>query len=359
MSTTHKGNPGYRRPPIGRHHRTGYRRYSRSVPLPERALIREIRRLASLRHRQRRISALSRVVTGIGDDCAVLRTSGGQDILVTTDFSLEGVHFRRDWHPAESVGHRCLARGLSDIAAMGGVPVAAFLSLAVPPDLPQSWITKFIRSLTKLASRYEVSLAGGDSAQSPQSVLADIIVLGSVLRGKAVLRSSARPGDRIFVTGELGGASAAVVAMEKAPKSKLNPKQYPRHFFPDPRIEIGKFLREKKLPSAMIDTSDGLSTDLSHICEESRVGAEIDSKNIPRARVGQPLGEVSLELALHGGEDYELLFTSPARKRIPSEIAGVRVTEIGRITDRRGVLLCGPDGTQKLVPRGWEYFRKA
>src|SRR5579872_6811212 len=147
MSTTHKGNPGYRRPPIGCHHRTGFGRYSRSVPLPERALIREIRRLAARRQSQTGESGISKVVTGIGDDCAVLRMPPRHDLVVTTDFTLEGVHFRRDWHPPESVGHRCLARGLSDIAAMGGIPVAAFLSIALPRDLPQAWVGRFVRSL--------------------------------------------------------------------------------------------------------------------------------------------------------------------------------------------------------------------
>ena len=344
---------------MGRHHGTGLRRYSRAVPLPERALIREIRRLAARRQRQTGESAVSKVITGIGDDCAVLGISPRQELLVTTDFTLEGVHFRRDWHPPESVGYRCLARGLSDIAAMGGAPVAVFLSLALPAELSESWTMRFVRGLTQLANHYGVSLAGGDTAQSPQGVLADIVVLGSVPRGNAVRRSGARPGDRIFVTGNLGGASAAVMAMQKAPKSKLNPRSYPRHFYPDPRIEMGVFLRERKLASAMIDTSDGLSTDLSHICEEGDVGAEIHSERVPRASVGNPRREVSLELALHGGEDYELLFTSPARKRIPAQIAGVTVTEIGRITGRREMLLRGTHGSQKLIPRGWEHFRKA
>ena len=139
-----------------------------------------------------------------------MRLPRGHDSLVTTDFTLEGIHFRRDWHPPESVGQRCLTRGLSDIAAMGGEPVAAFLSLALPRDLPQSWVRRFARSLTRLAEKYRVILAGGDTAQSPDGILADIIVVGSVPRGKALLRSGARPADRIFVSGELGGSAAAV-----------------------------------------------------------------------------------------------------------------------------------------------------
>ena len=224
------------------------------------------------------------VFTGIGDDCAVLRLRSGQEALVTTDFSLEGIHFRRDWHPPESVGHRCLTRGLSDIAAMGGEPIAAFLSLAMPRDLPQSWVERFARGLISLAKTFGVTLAGGDTAESPHGILADIVVLGTAPKGKSVLRSRARPGQRIFVSGELGGSASAVVAMRstgkhkknKKPK-KLHPRDYPRHFYPEPRIELGRVLRAKGLASAMIDTSDGLSTDLAHLCEQSGVGAQLDA----------------------------------------------------------------------------------
>jgi len=319
------------------------------VPLPEKALISEIRRLGH--NRQKRLLA-----TGIGDDCAVLSASPDQDFLVTTDFSLEDIHFRRQWHSPESVGHRCCARGLSDIAAMGGQPVALFLSLALPEDLPQSWVTRFILGLTRLAQKHGAALAGGDTAQSSHGILADIILLGRVPKGKAVLRSDARPGDRIFVTGKLGGAAAAVVKMEKRSKSKLNPKKYRRHFFPEPRIEVGRVLREKELARAMIDISDGLSTDLAHICEESGVGAEIDSERIPRAQCGKSKREVSLDLALHGGEDYELLFTAPSAVRMPRSIHGVSVTEIGRITRRNALLLRMGNRTEELIPRGWEHF---
>jgi thiamine-monophosphate kinase len=292
------------------------------------------------------------------------REQGGEkDMLVTTDFSLEGIHFRRDWHSAESVGHRCLARGLSDIAAMGGEPVAAFLSLALPRDLPQSWGRRFARSLIALAEKYSVTLAGGDTAESPNGILADIVVVGTAPKGKAVLRSGARPGDLIYVTGELGGSAAAVWQLEKQtrekPKRKLNPREYPRHFFPEPRIQLGRILRERGLASAMIDTSDGLSTDLAHVCEESGVGAELQAEVIPRASVGKPAREVDLEFALHGGEDYELLFTASPSRRIPSRIAGIPITQIGHITRRRKIFLMDRDGGgYELQPRGWEHFRK-
>jgi thiamine-monophosphate kinase len=306
-------------------------------------------------------------MAGIGDDCAVLRLLPGRgqekakdkDTLVTTDFTLEGIHFRRDWHSAQSVGHRCLARGLSDIAAMGGEPVAAFLSLALPRNLPQSWVGRFARSLISLAERYGVTLAGGDTAESPNGVLADIIVVGTVPKGMAVLRSGARPGDLIYVSGELGGSAAAVWQMRKKPKRKLNPREYPRHFFPEPRIELGRVLREKGIASAMIDTSDGLSTDLAHLCEETGVGAELQAEAIPRAIVGKPAREVGLQFALHGGEDYELLFTSPPGKRVPSRIAGIPITQIGHITRRRKIFLRNREGVgYELEPLGWEHFRR-
>jgi thiamine-monophosphate kinase len=329
------------------------------VPLPEKALIARIRRLATSSTRGRALGSNRAIFTGIGDDCAVLRLQPGKESLVTTDFTLEGIHFRRDWHPPESVGHRCLARGLSDIAAMGGEPVAAFLSLALPRDLPQAWVGRFARSLVSLGERFGVTLAGGDTAESPNGILADIIVVGAAPKGKSVLRSGARPGDRIFVSGELGGSVAAVVQMRTKPKKKVKASDYPRHFYPEPRVELGRILRAKGLASAMIDTSDGLSTDIAHLCEESGVGAEVESALIPRASVGKPLREVDLDLALHGGEDYELLFTARPGKRIPAQIAGVALTHIGSITRSRLILVRNLKGiAYQLEPRGWEHFRK-
>ncbi len=312
------------------------------MPLQEKLLIERIRRAAAKRGQ--------RSGQDIGDDCAVLPLPRGHEALLTTDFSLEGIHFRREWHPPDSVGHRCLARGLSDIAAMGGIPRAAFLSLALPAELPQSWVDKFIAGLLKLASRYSVSLAGGDTAQSPDGVLADIIVLGSVLAGKAILRSGARPGDLIYVTGTLGSAGAALHQLRDG--KKLRPKSHLKHFYPEPRVAVGQFLREKKLASAMIDISDGLSTDLDHICEESSVGAVVYAEALPADG-----GKDGMTLALHGGDEYELLFTAPPNCRIPKQIAGVPVARIGEILSGKQIKLATADGkTQALTPAGWEHF---
>ena len=299
------------------------------------------------------------MVKGIGDDCAVLRLPTGHEALVTTDFNLEGIHFRREWHAPESVGHRCLTRGLSDIAAMGGEPIAAFLSLALPGDLRQKWVEGFMRGLLSLAKKFHVTLAGGDTAQSPDGILADIVVVGSAPRGKAILRSGARPGDRVYVSGKLGGSAATLERIRAKPKRNLNRRDYAAHFFPEPRIELGRVLREKGLASAMIDISDGLSTDLAHICEESRVGAEIREQSIPRGGIGRPLQEVDLRFALHGGEDYELLFTVPRGRRIPARIAGVPVTQIGQIIRGKKVFITTKSGeADELDPQGWQHFAK-
>jgi len=287
---------------------------------------------------------------GIGDDCAVLDMPRGHEVLVTTDFTLEGVHFRRQWHSADSVGHRCLARGLSDIAAMGGIPRAAFLSLALPAELPQRWVDGFMAGLLKLARRHSVALAGGDIAQSPAGLLADIIVVGAVPAGKAVLRSGGHAGDVIYVSGTLGASVAALQELRSG--RKLRPAAHPRHFYPEPRIAMGQYLREKKLVSAMIDTSDGLSTDLRHLCDESRVGAIVDAAALPSVP-----GNAGLQYALHGGEDYELLFTAPVNRRVPARIAGVPITRIGAITRSRQIKLRNSAGkTQPLRRAGWQHF---
>lgn len=322
------------------------------MPLPERQLISRIRQQTGELKRHN-----SLVVAGIGDDSAVLRIPPEYDTLVTTDFSLEGVHFRREWHPPESVGHRCLTRGLSDIAAMGGVPIAAFLSLAVPQNLPQKWIDGFLSGLLKLAKHSNIVLAGGDTSQSPTGVLADIIVIGSVPRGKAVLRSGSRPGDRIYVTGQLGGSAATLDLLFSKPTRKLKPTLFASHFFPDARMNVGRILRERRIATAMIDISDGLSTDLSHICQESGVGAEIQADALPRATVANR--KVDFEFALHGGEAYELLFTANPGTRLPAKIAGTTITCIGEIARGKKLTLVHADHTRsELKVQGWQHFQQ-
>lgn len=342
----------------------------------ERALI------AAFRSRAGRARGSLRL--GIGDDCAVLRPPAGHDVVVTTDFSLEQVHFRRDWHTPESVGHRCLARGLSDLAAMGARPLAAFLSVALPGELTtseegRSWLNRFLDGLLALAAETGVPLAGGDTAQSPgfdargskQSGLAaaDIVLVGAVKQGHALLRSGARVGDVIYVTGELGGAAAELLAVGRNPAkfASLNKAAagHP-HLFPTPRLKAAQKLAATRRIHSGIDLSDGLSTDLDHVCEESGVAAELDAAAIPihpLAWQAEQDGWVpsAMALALHGGEDYELLFTAPKWTQIPRKIAGVNLHPIGQIRARKGrqprVALRQPDGRSiALESGGWEHF---
>jgi thiamine-monophosphate kinase len=321
------------------------------MQLGEKKLIAQVRRAAGRG---------ASVVTGIGDDCAVLRVPSGHEVLVTTDFSIERVHFRRDWHSPELVGWRCLTRGLSDIAAMGGEPLAAFLSLAVAGDVPGKWVEGFLRGLLELATEYGISLAGGDTAQSAGGIQADIVVVGSVPRGTAILRSGAKAGDAIYVTGELGGAAAELGLLRRTKGVENLRRAFSRnsrrdsgYWRPHARIEVGRWLRSRGVASAMIDLSDGLSTDLEHICAESCVGAEIDAVAIPLAWVGKEA--VGLELALHGGDDYELLFTSGVE--VPAEIAGVRVSCIGRVRQVAGMRMVVDGKSRRLRAEGWEHFR--
>ena len=330
------------------------------MPLSELQLVEKIRREAKS---PKRSTSGARIVHAIGDDCAVLDPGTGNETLVTTDFSLEGVHFRREWHPAQSVGHRCLTRGLSDIAAMGGEPLAAFLSLALPQDLPQRWVDDFLEGFLALAREFNVTLAGGDIAQSPNGVLADIMVTGTVPQGKAILRSGAKPGDHLYVTGELGAPVAMLERMMRDPKKRYRTTDCPAHFFPRPQVRIGRYLREKQIASAMIDISDGLSTDLTHLCDESGVRAEVQAEAIPIASLGKY--GVSLENALHGGDEYQLLFTAPANKRVPAEIGGVQVSHIGYIEaaskDLPKIMLFEGNDAEfgyELHPKGWEHFRE-
>ncbi|HKT25568.1 MAG TPA: thiamine-phosphate kinase [Terriglobales bacterium] len=308
------------------------------MPLPERQLIGRLRR--AVRGKT--------AILGIGDDCAILRIPAGHETLVTTDFSLEGVHFRRDWQSPECIGYRCLARGLSDIAAMGGRPMAAFLSLALPKELPQRWVDRFFAGLLRLAEKYEVELAGGDTSQSPVGVLADVIVLGSVAKGKALRRSGAQVGDQIYVTGALGESAAAIQLLTKK-------KSRRRDIFPEPRIAIGEWLVKNRVASACIDISDGLSTDLSHICKESGVGALIQANRIPIHKAASRLNNF-LQLALDGGEDYELLFTALPHKKIPSAIGETAISRIGEINSTAQMTLINDSRRERLIAKGWEHF---
>ena len=310
------------------------------------------------------------VSLGIGDDCALLRPRRGEEVAVTTDLSIDGHHFRLGWHPADAIGHRTIARGLSDLAAIGARPLGAFLSLGLPRELGRPgkknqrglWLDKFFDGLLRLADAHSTVLAGGDLAESPVAV-ADIVLVGAVPRGRALLRSGARAGDQLYVTGALGGAAAALARLaEWAAIQKKTTGHIPSavaeelaaHLYPQPRVQQGLWLQQHKAATAAIDISDGLSTDLAHVCDESGVAAEIDEELLP-VHAG-----ATLEQALHGGEDYELLFTAREGARIPKTIAGVAVTRIGRMVRRRTgrpqITLISGRKRESITPRGWQHF---
>ncbi|MGA2130827.1 MAG: thiamine-phosphate kinase [Bryobacteraceae bacterium] len=279
------------------------------------------------------------LVLGMGDDCAIYRSRGAaEDLLFTTDQMLEGVHFRRETHTALAAGHKALARGLSDIAAMGGVPRFCLLSLAIGADADRRWTDRFFDGLLRLADKTGTPLAGGDLARAEHTAC-DIVVCGGVPHGTALRRDGARAGDAIYVSGRLGG-SALGLASETG-------RAWQRHLRPEPRLRLGVYLRERIRATAAMDLSDGLSLDLHRLALASGLEAAIDAP--PRFR------GATAEQALHGGEDYELLFTAAPGTKVPRIVAGVPITRIGLM--RRGkagaVYLSG----EALPTLGYDHFR--
>lgn len=291
--------------------------------------------------RIRRSAGKARGMTlGIGDDCAIYQPKSGEELLFTTDMLIEGVHFLRDSHSPADIGHKALARGLSDIAAMGGVPRFCLLSLAVPSSTTDRWLDSFYKGLLALTKRTRTPLAGGDLAHSDK-ITCDIIVCGATPTGTALRRSGAKPGDHLYVTGMLGGSALGLATGKGA--------AWKKHLRPEPRLKVGTVLREKFHATSCMDLSDGLSIDLHRLCLASRVSADLDG-DLPA------FPGASMEQFLHGGEDYELLFTVMKSVVLPGQISGVPITRIGTIGK-------GKPGTVKLdefliLPMGYDHFRK-
>ncbi len=299
----------------------------------ETQIVEQIRQLAQTGPHRKQI------IRGIGDDCAILRPRKNEDLVFTSDFVLEGRHFTVDTHTAADVGHQALARSLSDLAAMGSEPVFCLVSLALPARFAGRWVRGFYKGLLALAAKYKIALAGGDLARFDK-IIADVICCGRVPRGQAILRSGAKPGDAIYVTGALG-ASAHAFSIRSGPAWR-------RHVRPEPRVELGLALRRLGVSSGM-DLSDGLSLDLHRLCLESKVSAEINS-DLPLAP------RASVDEALHGGEDYELLFTARPRNRMPRKMGGVPITRIGTITSGRSGQIRFDD--RPLKPQGFDHFHE-
>lgn len=297
----------------------------------------ELERIARIRRSAGRARGMT---LGIGDDCAIYQPKPGEELLFTTDMLIEGVHFLRETHSPADIGHKALARGLSDIAAMGGTPKFCLLSLAVPADTTDRWLDSFYKGLLDLAKRTQAPLAGGDLAHSDK-ITCDIIVCGATPTGTALRRSGAKPGDQLYVSGLLGGSALGLATRKGA--------AWKRHLRPEPRLKIGAILREKFHATACMDLSDGLSIDLHRLCLESKVSADLDG-DLPA------FPGASMDQFLHGGEDYELLFTVMKSVELPGQISGVPITRIGAI--RKGQPGAITLDEFSILPMGYDHFRK-
>ena len=283
-------------------------------------------------------------LVGIGDDASVIELQPGFSTLVCSDLLAENTHFQRKTHPADSVGFKAVAINVSDIGAMGGTPDFCLLSLAVPRNLESSWIDAFFDGIAMACSEFGISLIGGDSSAADQ-VFANVSVIGRVRRGGAVLRSGARAGNNIYVTGMLGGSSLGLELLEKG---QTDHSAVRRHLYPEPRHQIG--LRVADRATALIDVSDGLSVNLTQILEASGVSARITSESIPL------YSGTDASRALHSGEEYELIVTA---EDLPNEIDGVAITCIGEIVpsvEKPNILLIEGSTEKVLEPTGWKHF---
>ncbi len=300
----------------------------------EDALVRKIRR---------RFSAAGAEV-GIGDDAAVVDSPDGFRAVLCSDLLVENTHFERRTHPSDAVGFKSIAANVSDIGAMGAVPARCLISVAVPADLDESWIDGFLDGAAEACRVFEVAVVGGDSSSS-ERIFVDVAMMGHVEPGRAVRRNGARVGDGIYVTGCLGAAALGLTRLESG--SRTDPA-IRRQLYPEPRHRLGRRIAPRA--TAMIDVSDGLSIDLGHIVTESGVSARIERESIP-CHPG-----AGIEMALHGGEDYELLVTAAD---LPSEVDGVSVARIGEIIagDSNRIVLVGESDEVILEPLGWRHFR--
>lgn len=302
-------------------------------------------------------------LANIGDDCAVLPKDDATDLLLTADMLVEGIDFRSEWTTPWFLGRKALAVSLSDIAAMGGTPAWALLSIAAPEDLWNSgFLQEFYEGWHDLAGKFGVQLVGGDISRSPQGVVIDSIAGGSVPKQRAFLRSTARPGDRVFVAGTLGGSAGGLKLLEQG--FRYDPDRPEpgnglllEHLQPQPQLETAKLLQDQTIRITAIDVSDGLSSDLGHICRASGVGAAIYSNKLPiePGLATHFTPQECLDLALHGGEDFALLFTANS-KDIAAFVTD-DLHEIGEITHRTGLVeLVSEAGRIELPPLGWRHF---
>lgn len=309
--------------------------------------------------RQRTPRRVAGLTLGIGDDAALLTVPPGQELILTTDMSIEDVHFTSALHSPQAVGHRALARSLSDIAAMGGTPRYALISLAVSRCTQRAWLDGFFHGLFALARRFATTVIGGDTAVVNGPCAVDVIVAGEVPRGRALRRSGAQTGDRIFVSGRLGMAALGLrlLPSQRTARQPVEKAALRAHLFPQPLCALGRFLSAHRLADALMDLSDGLSIDLQRLCDASGVGARLFANQIPIPPIAD--AEDALGLALHGGEDYQLLFTVSEAKtsQLPRRFGKIPIHCIGEIRASRGIDMITSEGKTVVVEnRGYDHF---
>ena len=285
---------------------------------------------------------------GIGDDAAVYEPPRGEDLLLTTDQVVEETHFQRSRHPAHALGYKTVARAVSDVAAMGGTPRCALLSLSLPKWARGGWLGRYLRGLAAAAERFEAPLVGGDVARG-EHFNAALTVVGSAPRAKALTRGGAKPGDALYVSGRLGGSALGLANLMEGASSTRS-LAVRRHLYPEPRLELGRFLRRRVGASAAIDLSDGLSADAAKLAAASSVALEIEASRVPRYRAA------SIDQAIHGGEEYELMFTARPGRGVPPEFEGLLLTRIGTVHSGSGVSLRTSNGVRVLRPGGFRHF---
>ena len=284
------------------------------------------------------------VVVPIGDDAAVFDVPANESLVFCSDLLVENRHFVRDLHPPDAVAYKSIAANVSDVGAMGGTPLHFLISLAAPGNLDVTWVDGFLDGVERACTDFEVSLLGGDSSSSDE-IFIDVSMIGSVPQGRAIRRSGARHGDFIYLSGTVGGSMLGLELLKAGDRG--NPAVQ-RHLYPQPRHKVGAAVRDQV--HAMIDISDGLSTDLTHILEESKVSARIYKDRLP-AWPGAEDRHI-----LHGGEEYELIMAAP---NLPNMIADVPVTRIGEIIDSQianQVFLIDGSNESALRPQGWQHF---
>lgn len=302
------------------------------------------------------------VSLGIGDDAALFAPRPGYQTILTCDWFLEGTHFLRDRHPADAVGWKCLARAISDLAAMGGEPRCFLLSLTLPQTRTGRWLDEFLRGLRRAATKFKCPLVGGDTTRR-REILINVMAIGEVRADRAVRRSDARPGDILFVSGRLGGAELGLQLLRGSRRADRQDPILKKHLYPEPRVALGQWLSAGQIATAMMDLSDGLSSDLPRFCAASGVGARIEAAKVPAVRGTARRGAKRfdpLNLALNGGDDYELLFTvRPSKaRRLPRSFRGIPLTGIGEITRERSLRFIRSDDRERSLPaRGWDPFR--